>query len=75
MTTLFSRMTEVRHRTAGARHESLGYLVSGGRDAPLSKLSSSELSTNGTTWAPFTQLPFALNRHCMVALDRDRVCI
>ena len=63
-------MTEVRHRTAGARHESLGFLVSGGWDGST-RLSSSELSTDGATWSAYTPLPIGLDLHCMVSLDRD----
>ena len=73
MTTYPFRMNNVRHTAAGAHHESLGFLVSGGRTNVSTILSSSELSTNGATWGVYTQLqlPIGLRFHCMIALDRS----
>ena len=62
--------------SAGAHHASLGFLVSGGYHpgslfvAPY-RLSSTELSTDGAIWGPYTPLPIGLSSHCVVALDSN----
>ena len=70
----FSRMNQARRYAAGAHHNSLGFLVSGGSHSGSDRsgsagLSSSELSTEGATWGAYTPLPIELIAHCMVALD------
>ena len=70
MSTFLSRMDRGRYFAAGAHHVSLGFLVSAGWDD--SAVSSSVLTTDGTTWDAYTTpLPIAVYDHCMVALDRN----
>ena len=64
-----SRMKEARNIAAGAHHQQLGFLISGGYRAGY--LSTTEITTDGVTFNYFTPLPFGLYLHCMVALDGD----
>ena len=71
MTSFLSRMNETRYMAAGAHHPQRGFLVSGGlsRWDTSGILSSSELSTDGTTFRAYTPLPIGLVQSCMVALE------
>ena len=64
-------MNQARTKAAGAHHNSLGFVVSGGSVSGSAGLSSSELSTEGATWGTYTPLPIGLSSHSMVALDRN----
>ena len=62
-------MKEARKFFAAAHHQVKGFLVSGSNDR--TRLSSTEITVDGITFADFTPLPFALGDNCMVALDGD----
>ena len=65
-------MNQARTYAAGAHHNSIGFLVSGGSvSGSAARLSSSELSTEGATWGAYTPLPIGLSSHCVVALDSN----
>ena len=55
---------------AAAHHSVIGFLVTGGSNGSA-RLSSTEITVDGITFADFTPLPFAINDHCLVALDLD----
>ena len=63
-------MNEERELLAGAHHSQLGFLVSGGYGL-YSRLSTTEITTDGMTFTAYTPLPIGLESHCMVALDGD----
>ena len=62
-------MKEARRFFAAAHHSVKGFLVSGGYSNV--RLSSTEITLDGITFADFTPLPFAVHDHCMVALNED----
>ena len=63
-------MREARKFFAAAHHSVKGFLVTGGY-GDNGRLSSTEITLDGITFANFTPLPFGLKGHCMVALDED----
>ena len=60
-------MRQARKFFAAAHHSVKGFLVTGGYGSV--RLSSTEITVDGITFADFTPLPFAVHDHCMVALD------
>ena len=61
-------MKEARRFFAAAHHSVKGFLVTGGY-GDNGRLSSTEITLDGITFADFTPLPFAVHDHCLVALD------
>ena len=71
-----SSMIEQRQGSVAAHHEQLGFLITGGEKSAWNDgwqrqitHSSTEITKDGLIFESFTELPFLLSRHCLVALD------
>ena len=62
-------MREKRAGAASAFNPKHGWVMTGGLSSGYNGLSSAERTRDGRSFEPFTELPIALSRHCLVSLD------